>query len=1294
MKKSFLSFCLLIIAGACLHAQTLMNENFNYKTGALTSLQSGANVSGGNWTSFSGTGFPLTVSAANLTYAGYGSATGKSISLFDTVASAEDAYRQFATQTSGTVYCALLLKVTDTVGLAPNTSTTPDYFSGFLASSSTTAFVARLSIRKGLIGNTYQLGIKGNNNNTVAYTTTNLALDSTQLIVFSYSIVTGANNDSARLWINPSVSAMPAVADAKSTITTAGEASDVARVFLRQGSAGTPNCIVDGIHTGLSWADVMGTGPGPIPPANGLTAVSSGLNSVSFTWNRPGDYDPATMQTLVFVKPTSAITTGTPTANPANYIANSDFAIGGTAYQNDPLAKCVLNGDTNTITITGLTIATNYNVAVLIVRTADSAYATVATLQGSTQANKPSVVSVPIFSATSFTNTTYSWTKPAGYIDSNMTVLVFLKATIIPNPTGTINANPTLYIANADYSANGTKFVNDTLAKCVYNGDGTTVNITGLVSGVTYYTATYVVRSTDSNYYSNTTISGVTTITQPGAVTALNVNATGQTTATVAWTKPTGYNNTTMTTLVFVKDSNAISTVLHPTKNPTGYSPNPDFSLTGTPFQYDARAKCVMNTDSSFVNITGLALSTAYHVLVYVVRMSDSVYSIESNSFGITYGSVLPPKPLTAVSLKANGASTALATWTKDSTFVDSTNTILVFAKKGSSIVQGAPTVNTNTYSASAVFGNGTSYQNDTAAKCVYKGTGTNISITGLQPATSYFMVAYVVRTADSSYSSAMSSTSATVSNPVTGISVVGQSGTSSRISWSKPAGYVNTTYSTLVFVKADTAITVGTPTRNPAAYGANINMGVGSKFQNDPLAYCVFKADTNFITVNSLVQSKHYEVLILVVRDADSAYSVSASGSGTTLPAPAPVTIGSINTTNATTGNPDSLGVRITVRGLVYGTNQTTIGLKFLLRDATGGITVMITGKNFGYTPVEGDSIEAQGSVSTTQGLLYVAIDTMYTRGSGKTIKAPTVVSKLGETTENDLIRINKIKFLTAPGTTWTPRTYLCLVDGTSDTVTVRVTPGSVLVGTVIPVSSTFSVIGIGGQVSTSIAAPFLFNGYQIIPRATKDIIVPDSLAPFSLLLPQTNDTLVLTDSGMVVNFKWNGAKSFGSTKAVYTVMLDTFGGTFATPLVQLPSNTTGTDSMLTVSSMALSSAIKLAPNHPYKFIWKVRATAGTYTEYSNIVPFYITRLPFTGIQSVNAPKSFELYPNPASGIVFINHTEPMQTVTIMNQLGQVIMQQLVNTREATITNLDRGIYFVRIETTAGTITQKLILN
>ncbi len=1287
-----------IIGAGNLFAQTLLNENFSYATGALTSANSGSNTGGGNWTTLTGNTSNLQVAANSLAYSGYGSSSiGNSVTMVSTTASAEDAYRGFASKSINTIYCAMLLNVSDTIGLSLNTSANGDYFTGFLPLTGTSNFMGRILIRKGTAGNTYQLGIRGNANSTSTFSAKDLDVNTTHLVVFAYTFLNGTANDSTLLWINPDLTNQP-VYDAGSKMV-GSDATDISRVFLRQGNLGTPNAKIDGIHVGLGWSDIMGTDIGPLAPANTITIPSNGLNNVNFKWNRPGDYNPATMQTIAFVKKASAVTQGIPTYPTSSYISNTDFNGSSSLYQNDSLAKCVFNGDTNFVNITGLTSNTFYYLLVYIVRNPDTVYSNPTTSSGTTQANKPASITNINFSSTSFTNTTINFVKPPTYLDSSMTVLVFLKQGAPMVTTGTYADDPSIYTANSDFSGNGSYFVKDSTAKCVYKGDGSSVTVTGLLTGLPYYASAYVVRTTDSSYYSNVLNAAVSTLSQPVAVTGVNFNATGQNTATINWTKPVAYSNTTMSTLVFVKKSDAIATVTYPNKNLTGYIPNTDFTLNGTLFVHDSLAKCMMNSDSGSVKIFGLELATNYHILVYLVRNQDSVYSLPVTASGTTFGLTLPPNPLVSVKLKQTGTQTATAIWKKDTSYKSAEYTTLIFLKEGTAVTQGSPSFATMLYQSNVNFKLGSNYQFDSNAHCVYKGNDTMVMVTGLNPAKTYYLLSYVVRNADSSYSTALTTVASTASLPVSDIVFIGQTSVTTKLTWTKPAGYVNAGYTTLVFLKADSAIVSGNPTRNVISYGANPTFGWGSKYQHDSNAYCVFRADTNFVNLSSIIQNKTYHALIYIVQDIDSVYSEGITGSGGSLP-PAPLTnISSINKINPITGVPDSLNVRVRLRGLVYGFNQTNSGLKFLIKDATGGITAGHSTKIFGYLVAEGDSVEIQGNITSNRGLLMVSLDTMQLFTHDNTIKQPVIATKLNEATENNYIRINKVKFLSPQTGNWTSITYPAIVDGTTDTISIRIISTSSLPGKLLPTSRTFDIIGVGGQQSSSTVAPYLFNGYYIIPHTIDDIIPTstDSLLPFTLLNPVLNGSFDLSgDPSNAVVFNWSKAVSTGTLQANYVFELDTLGGDFSTPKISASSNNSGNDTNYTMSKGALSLALGLYPSSTYKAIWRVNATMGTYSRYANQnFSVVLNRSNFTGIEDLLSKYEIFIYPNPATDKVHIQHSQKMNALQIMDVTGRIIVQIAPNANlwDWNTTTVERGFYFITIETESGNETYKIQL-
>lgn len=269
-------------------AQLLFEENFSYATGQLTSVGGGADVSGGNWVNYSGTSLPLTVSAGSLTYTGYASSgIGNKVEVMN--GSAEDAYRQFTTQSPGVViYAACIMNVSTTTGLAANSSSTGDYTVSLLSSTSTTALYGRISLRAGSVANTFNLGMRATSSNTAAvWDATDYPVGTPVLLVIEYDLVSGNTNDTASLFINPVPGAampMPSLTQA-SALTT--DPSDIARISIRQGTNSFPGQL-DGIRVATTWADAVAPGivapTATFNPADGATSVPV-ANNITITFS-------------------------------------------------------------------------------------------------------------------------------------------------------------------------------------------------------------------------------------------------------------------------------------------------------------------------------------------------------------------------------------------------------------------------------------------------------------------------------------------------------------------------------------------------------------------------------------------------------------------------------------------------------------------------------------------------------------------------------------------------------------------------------------------------------------------------------------------------------------------------------------------------------------------------------------------------------------------------------------------------------------------------------------------------
>lgn len=277
MKKILLAIMTVgLISGA--KAQLLFEDDFNYTTGQLTSTSSGANVSGGNWVNASGTGGLIQVSSSGLSYSGYASGgVGGKITIASPTTSGEDVRRGFTDQlqtSNSSLYAGLLLNVTNITNLS---STTGDYFAHFTNVAGTGGgFHSRIYIRSS--GTGFNLGLQTNTGLAVTWDNTVFTVNTTYLVVVGYEIVTGANNDIGRLWVNPTLSGSTHPTPLISTTVTTGTEPDGIDAFgIRQGG-NTPNAEIDAIRVGLSWS------AGALPVQFKSFTATKGDNGVNLKW--------------------------------------------------------------------------------------------------------------------------------------------------------------------------------------------------------------------------------------------------------------------------------------------------------------------------------------------------------------------------------------------------------------------------------------------------------------------------------------------------------------------------------------------------------------------------------------------------------------------------------------------------------------------------------------------------------------------------------------------------------------------------------------------------------------------------------------------------------------------------------------------------------------------------------------------------------------------------------------------------------------------------------------------------
>jgi hypothetical protein len=224
-------------------ASVLLVEDFTYTPGSL--------LTNNGWTAHSAGGTnAIVTSAPSLSLAGYpGSGVGNAVSL---TTSGEDDNRTFAVQSTGSVYAAFLVNISDA-----STDPAGGYFFHLGPDPVGTTFRGRVFVKKDA-SNNIAFGISKSltASTDIVFTPFSYSLNTTYLVVVKYAIVDGATNDTVSLFVSTNV---PASEPAPTVIASDTTQTDISpgTVSLRQGAAATsPTLRVDGIRVGTSWADV------------------------------------------------------------------------------------------------------------------------------------------------------------------------------------------------------------------------------------------------------------------------------------------------------------------------------------------------------------------------------------------------------------------------------------------------------------------------------------------------------------------------------------------------------------------------------------------------------------------------------------------------------------------------------------------------------------------------------------------------------------------------------------------------------------------------------------------------------------------------------------------------------------------------------------------------------------------------------------------------------------------------------------------------------------------------------
>lgn len=270
--RRILTFCAMALAIAVpqiAHATYIFQEQFS-SYGAGTNLNTQPNPFGnGNWTRVSGnTVNPCTqVGTTSLVYSGI-TGTAGGYTQITGVTSGEDPACNFnSTSTSlsladgSSFYYSAILNCTSVPTVAG------DYIMWIGTANTTSVFRSKLFVAQGSDTSHWKIGVSQQANaGAQVFASNDLPLNTPVFIVVSYDAIAGTDNNTARLWINPTLGLGSApTPDATSTDNAAGtDLATFGRIGLRNASTVNGTVQVDEIKVTDNWAQAASTASMPV----------------------------------------------------------------------------------------------------------------------------------------------------------------------------------------------------------------------------------------------------------------------------------------------------------------------------------------------------------------------------------------------------------------------------------------------------------------------------------------------------------------------------------------------------------------------------------------------------------------------------------------------------------------------------------------------------------------------------------------------------------------------------------------------------------------------------------------------------------------------------------------------------------------------------------------------------------------------------------------------------------------------------------------------------------------------
>lgn len=221
-------------------------------------------------------------------------------------------------------------------------------------------------------------------------------------------------------------------------------------------------------------------------------------------------------------------------------------------------------------------------------------------------------------------------------------------------------------------------------------------------------------------------IGNCTPSTQASNYTTTNINSPSIGNATLNWTRGNGNN-----VLVVMRANGAVDA--DPTSG-NSYAANAAF---GTGAQIGTGNYVVFNGSAGTVNVTGLSVSTTYHVAIYEYNSTGNCYKTPALIGNFTVPSCEPntqASDFSATNINTPSLGNATLSWTRGTG-----DNVIVVMRQGSAV--GSNPVSGTSYTANAAFGTG--QQIGAGNYVVYNGTAGTVNVTGLNASTTYHIAIY-----------------------------------------------------------------------------------------------------------------------------------------------------------------------------------------------------------------------------------------------------------------------------------------------------------------------------------------------------------------------------------------------------------------------------------------------------------------------------------------------------------------------------------------------------------------------